>query len=99
MYAIIRETTYDPSKLSQGKDQFAEFQAFHARQPGYQGTIVVDTGNGRQLAVNLWESEEHAAAALPAMVPAVQRLLEPMMAGASQLLGAGPVVLADLPQG
>ncbi len=98
MYAIIRETTYDPSKLSQGKDHFAEFQALHARQPGYQGTIVVDTGNGRQLAVNLWESEEHAAAALAAMVPAVQRLLEPMMAGPSQLIGTGPVVLADLPK-
>ena len=99
MYAIIRETTYDPARLSQGQDPFAAFQAAHARQPGYRGSIVVDVGNGRQLAVNLWESEEHAAAALPAMVPEVQRLLEPMMAGPSQLLGAGPVVLADLPPG
>ena len=99
MYAIIRETTYDPAKLSQSQDHLAEFQAAHARQPGYQGTIVVDAGNGRQLAVNLWESEEHAAAALPAMVPVVQRLLEPMLAGPSQLLGAGPVVVADLPPG
>ena len=97
MYAIIRETTYDPAKLSQGQDRLAAFQAAHARQPGYRGTIVVDAGNGRQLAVNLWESEEHAAAALPAMAPVVQRLLEPMMAGPSQLLGAGLVVLADLP--
>ena len=43
--------------------------------------------------------EEHAPAALPAMVPEVQRLVEPMMAKPSQLIASGPVVLADLPKG
>jgi hypothetical protein len=98
MYAIIRDTTYDPAKLSQGQDRLAEFQAVHARQPGYRGSIVVDAGNGRWLAINLWETEADAAAALPRMVPEVARLIEPMMAGPSQLVGAGPVVLADLPR-
>lgn len=96
MYAIVRDNTYDPAKLAQGGEQLAEFQALHARQPGYRGTIVVDAGNGRWLAVNLWETEEHATAALPAMMPEVQRLIEPMMAGPSHLIGAGPVVLTDL---
>ncbi len=98
MYAIVRETIYDPTKLIRGGDRLAEFQALHARQPGYKGSIVVDAGNGRWLTVNLWETEAHAAAALPAMMPAVQRLLEPMMAGPSQFIGGGPVVLADLTQ-
>ena len=43
--------------------------------------------------------EEHAAAALPAMVLEVQRLVEPMMAKPSRIIAAGPVVLADLPKG
>lgn len=96
MYAIIRDTTYDPTKLTQGRAPLAEFQALHARQLGYQGTITMDAGNGRWLTINLWKTEEHAAAALPALMPEVQRLLEPMMAGSSQLIGAGPVVLTDL---
>ncbi len=96
MYAVVRDNTYDPSKLAQGRERLAEFQAIHARQPGYRGGIVVDAGDGHWLTVNLWESEEQAIAALPALVPEVQRLLEPMMAGPSHLIGTGPVVLTDL---
>ncbi len=96
MYAIVRDTTYDPAKLAEGQQQFDEFQTVHARQPGYRGSLVVDAGNGRQLAVNLWESEQDARAALPRMVPEVERLLGPMMAGPSQLVASGPVVLADI---
>ena len=98
MYAVVRENTYDPTKLAQGSEQFAEFQALHASQPGYRGTIVVDAGNGRHLIVNLWATEEDATAALPKVAPAVQRLLGPLMAGPSQLIGTGPVVLTDLTQ-
>ena len=96
MYAIVRESAYDPAKLAEGRDKLDAFQAQHSRLQGYRGTIVVDTGNGRWLTLNLWETEEQAAAALPAMVPVVQRFLEPMMAGPSQLIGSGPVVLTDL---
>ena len=96
MYAIVRENTYDPAKLDQGQARLIEFQALHARQPGYRGTMVVDAGDGRWLTVNLWETKEHATAALPALIPEVQRLLEPMMAGPSELIGTGPVVLTDL---
>lgn len=96
MYAIVRANTYDPARLAQGRDQLAEFQELHARQPGYRGTLVVDAGDGRWLAVNLWETQEDANAALPALIPVVQRLLEPMMAAPSELIGTGPVVLTDL---
>ncbi len=96
MYAVVRDTPYDPAKLREGSEAIAEFQAIHARQPGYAGTVVVDAGNGRWLTVNLWETEEQAAAALPTMVPVVQRLIEPLMAGPSQLIASGPVALTDL---
>ncbi len=98
MYAIVRETTYDPARLARGTGQFEEFQSLHARLPGYRGTVVVDAGGGRWLTLNLWESAEHAAAALPPMVPVVQRLLEPMMVAPSRVVGSGPIVVADLPK-
>ncbi|MPZ12923.1 MAG: hypothetical protein GEU73_00590 [Chloroflexi bacterium] len=96
MYAVARFNTYDTDKLAQGREQLAEFQELHSRQPGYRGAIIVDTGRGRWLTVNLWETQEQATAALPALVPVVQRLLEPMMAEPSQVIGTGPVVLTDL---
>jgi hypothetical protein len=96
MYAIVRESTYDANALERGKDRLDEFQALHAAQPGYAGTVVVELSAGRWLTVNLWNREEDARAALPAMVPAVERLLEPMMTGPSEVIGAGPVVLTDL---
>jgi hypothetical protein len=96
LYAIVRDTTYDPAKLREGSGQLAEFQEIHARQPGYRGTLVVDVGNGRWISINLWESEQHAQAALPIMVPVVQRLVEPLLARPSELVGTGPVVLTDL---
>ena len=96
MYAIVRDNTYDPAKLAEGQQQLDEFQALHAREPGYRGSVVIDAGEGHWLTVNLWDSEEHAAAALPKLLPVVQRLLEPMMVGPSRIVGAGPVVTMDL---
>jgi len=96
MYAIVRDASYDGARLAQGAAQLDEFQAIHARQPGYQGTIVVDIGNGRRITVNLWESEGQATAALPKMVPEVERLLTPLLTAPAQLIGAGPVVISDL---
>jgi hypothetical protein len=96
MYAIVRETTYDPAALDRGENRVAEFQTLHARQPGYAGTVIVEIGPGRWLSVNLWESEDDASAALPVMRSVVARLLEPMMTAPSKTLGAGRVVLTDL---
>lgn len=99
MYAVARRNTFDPDRLAAGRAQIDEFQAIHAAQPGHRGSLLVDAGDGRWLIVNLWESERHARAAWPRLIPEVQRLLEPLMAGPSEPLGAGPVVIADLPQG
>ena len=96
MYGIVRESTYDPDALAGGKHRLDEFQALHAKQPGYAGTVVVELSPGRWLTVNLWSREEDARAALPMMVPVVERLLEPMMTQPSELIGAGQVVLTDL---
>lgn len=96
MFAVVRRTAYDPAQLAQVRERLAEFQPLHADQPGYRGTLVVDAGDGRWLTVNLWETQEQATAALPAVGPAVRRLLGPLQAGPSEVLGAGPVVLTDL---
>jgi len=48
------------------------------------------------IAVNLWQSEHDAVAGRAAIGMQVQRLLEPLMATPSQLLGADEVVATDL---
>lgn len=96
MYAVLREVLYDPAKLSHAGGQLEEFQRLHASQPGYRGSLTVDVGEGRRVAVNLWQTEAEATAAREALEPAVRRLLEPLMAAPSRLIGAGPVVEDDL---
>ena len=96
MYAIVRENTFDPITLRDAGPALDEFQEIHDSQPGYRGTLVVDAGDGRSLTVNLWESEQRATAALPIMVPVVQRLVEPLMAAPSRLIAGGPVTMTDL---
>ena len=96
MYAVVRDLSYDPRKLAGAERQMAEFQELHASQPGYRGNLVVGVGNGRMLVVNLWESEDRARAALDVMVPAVQRLIEPLMTRPAELVGTGPVESTDL---
>jgi hypothetical protein len=69
-------------------------KAFTANQPGYAGSLVIDDGN-RSIAVNLWDDEQAAAAGRTAIGPQVQRLLEPLMAGPSELIAAGEVLEDD----
>jgi hypothetical protein len=96
MYAVIRDNQYDPKKLPQSAKEMSEFNAHHATQPGYDGNIVVDLSNGHMLIVTLWRTEKQAHAARIALEPDIQRLLVPLMTRPSQLVGAGPVVVADL---
>jgi hypothetical protein len=96
MYGIVRDNTYDATKLTAGQAELDEFQAIHRKQPGYRGSFSVDIGNGRHIVVNLWESEEYARSALPVMVPVVQRLVEPLLSKPSHLIGTGTVVMNDL---
>ena len=65
-------------------------------QPGYVGSVVVDLGEGRRFVLNLWETERRSASAFQVLAPEVGRLLGPLMAAPSQLIGAGPVLSSDL---
>ena len=92
MYAVLRLNTFDPSKLAAGADRVAEFDRLHAARPGFLGSAVVDLGAGRRFTLNLWESEEAAEAGRRVLGPVVERLLVPLMAKPSVLVGAGPVI-------
>lgn len=96
MYAVLRLNSFDPAKLVVSADRLEEFDTIHAAQPGFMGSVVVDLGAGRRLALNLWETEQHGAAALQVLGPEVGRLLGPLMAAPSELIGAGPVLSSDL---
>jgi len=95
MYAVVRLNSFDPVKLTDSP-ALEQFDQIHRAQPGYIGTIVVDLHAGRRLVLNLWESEEHSAAALSVVGPEVGRLLEPLMSRASEFVGAGTVISTDL---
>jgi hypothetical protein len=77
-------------------EQFKEFQALHVRQPGYAGTFVIDAGDGLMFTVTMWQTPQQATAARVVLDPAVRRLLQPVMAAPSRLLGAGPIVVKDV---
>jgi hypothetical protein len=96
MYAIIRKNTYDPGKLAQAGPALAEFQALHAAQPGYAGSVDIDTGHGQRIIINLWQSQQDARAGMTVLVSHVERLLGPLMAGPSELVGSGEVATTDL---
>ena len=93
MYAVVRANRYDPTRLANGQAALSEFQALHDKQPGSLGTLAVDAGDGRWIVINLWDSQEHANAALPGMIPQVQRLVEPLLAAPSELIATGQVAL------
>ncbi|MGH8671873.1 MAG: hypothetical protein ACREUA_07535 [Burkholderiales bacterium] len=96
MYAVIRETSYAPDKPIYESQEFREFQQAHAHLRGYTGTVVADVGSGRFLTLTLWETAEDMVSARETIGPVVQRLLDPLMAAPSKLLGTGPVVVNDL---
>ncbi len=98
MYSVIRENFYDPQKLPGAGKNMEEFHRLHASQPGYKGNIVVDLGGGHIVVVTLWESEAQAHAAREKLEPHIERLLVPLMARTSHLVGAGNVVVNDLPK-
>ena len=96
MYAVLRLNSFDPDKLAVWGEGLEKFDEVHAAQAGYVGSVVVDIGGGRHFALNLWESAEHSAAALFVLGPEIGRLLGPLMAKPSELIGAGTVISSDL---
>jgi hypothetical protein len=99
MYAIIRKNTFSPDKLTRAAGALAEFRELHAAQPGYAGSIEIDMAPAEHIVVHLWETEQDASAGLVVLVPHVRRLLEPLMAGPSQVIGAGQAATTDLARG
>ena len=95
MLAVLRVNSFDPGKLAAGQEQLEEFNRIHAAQPGFVGSVTVDLGEARQFVLNLWDTEEHRVAGLEALGPAVERLLNPLLAGPSEFIGFGPVVASD----
>jgi heme-degrading monooxygenase HmoA len=91
MYAIVRKNTYDPGKLADAPQQLAKFDAEHARQPGFRGTISIDVGDSQVVVVNLWESREAAKAGQKQMRPVAEELIQPLLTGESTLVGEGPI--------
>jgi len=96
MYAVLRLNSFDPAKLAASREELEEFDRVHAAQPGYVGSVVVDLGESRRFALNLWESEQHSAAAFSVLGPEVQRLLVPLLSSPSKLIGVGTVISSDL---
>lgn len=96
MHAVVRETKYNPDQPINEAPEFQEFQRIHANQPGYQGSVVVEVGAGRFVTVTLWRTADEMAAAREAIGPVVERLLDPLMAEPSHLLGTDRVVFRDL---
>src|SRR5688572_19724656 len=96
MFAVVRETTYDPDKLRRGQAQLEEFAALLVRQPGYAGVVGVDARDGRTLTVTLWESDQQAEAARAVLEPEAQRLLAPLSTVPSRPIAQGPVLRTDL---
>jgi hypothetical protein len=83
MYAIIRKNTYDPASSPRPAPRWQSSRRCTLRNPGYVGSIDVDTGQGQRIIVNLWHTEQHARAGMTVLVPQVQRLLGSLMAGPS----------------
>jgi hypothetical protein len=96
MYAVLRLNSFDPDNLAGSGQGLQEFDEVHKAQAGYVGSVVVDIGGGRHFALNLWESAEHSAAALLVLGPEIGRLVGPLMAKPSELIGAGTVISSDL---
>jgi hypothetical protein len=95
MYAILRQYRCDAANLAAAREASAEAQVLHAQQPGYAGGVVIEDGQ-RLTAVNLWITEQAAAAGRDAIGAQVQHLLEPLMTGASEVIAVGEVVASDL---
>ncbi|WP_422935196.1 hypothetical protein [Sinomonas sp. P47F7] len=96
MHAVLRINSFDPAKLAGAGEALREFDALHAAQPGFLGTVTVDLGDGRHFVMNLWRSAEDAQAGLSVLGPAVGRLIAPLLASPSELIGTGTVIRSDL---
>jgi hypothetical protein len=91
MFAIARLNRFDAQRLAAAPTDRAEFDALHAAQPGYAGSLTIELDGSRRLTINLWECEQDAQAARQVLGSEVGRVLAPLMTAPSRLLGAGQV--------
>lgn len=94
MHAIIRRFSYNPAKLAELPQALAQVRRLHESQRGYAGSLVIDDGT-HLIAINLWDSEQAAAAGRDTIGAEVRHLLEPLMSGSPQLIGTGIVAGDD----
>jgi hypothetical protein len=76
-------------------ESLRKFNEVHWQQPGFLGSLSVEIDHGEAVIVNFWSDRQSAEAALPRMVPVVERVLEPIFASESQLLGSGGVMFMN----
>ena len=86
-----------PEKLAAGSAQVQEFTAFFDLRPGCRGQLVVDAGEGRMLAMEVWESEAHCLASHDEVEREAGRSMHAILADGPQpgVLGTGEVVYAS----
>jgi hypothetical protein len=78
MYAIVRKKPLQ-ARGSESRSHGRIRSRRHAEQPGFRGSLTIDVGERATIVVNLWESRQHAEAALPKMIPIVEQYLEPFL--------------------
>ena len=66
------------------------------RATGIRRQVTVDLGRGRRFMLNLWSSATHQRAGLQPLAPTVERLVNPLVAEPSQLIGDGDVIDMDV---
>ena len=96
MYAAVVEASYRPGHEA-GEREHKQTLELLAAQSGYRGALLLDAGEGRHLAVSIWESA--AARQAAAADPAIRRLLaerDERQATPRRLVAAGTVMASDL---
>jgi quinol monooxygenase YgiN len=58
MYAVVTETSNDPSQRANVANLDRELQSFLDQQPGCRGYLMIDKDDGGHVSIILWESKE-----------------------------------------
>jgi quinol monooxygenase YgiN len=58
MYAVVTETSNDPSQQANVPNLDRELRSFLDQQPGCRGYLIIDKDDGAHVSIILWESKE-----------------------------------------
>ncbi|MFF2389589.1 antibiotic biosynthesis monooxygenase [Agromyces sp. NPDC058104] len=70
-YAVVSVHSPKPEHRDEVLDSMQRYSRVAREQPGLEWTGVVDDGSGRLVGIALWESEDAAEAARPALMAEV----------------------------